>query len=99
MLGARARAGHDWDRRAIIRRFHRRGSTMHPERKIVTSGPENSETPLESIASWVTPNRLFFVRNHFEVPPDASPQSWELILEGLVARPMRWTFAQLAAMP
>jgi DMSO/TMAO reductase YedYZ molybdopterin-dependent catalytic subunit len=72
---------------------------MHAERKMVTSGPENSETPLESIASWVTPNRLFFVRNHFAVPAVANPQSWEVQLEGLVTRPGRWTFDQLAAMP
>src|SRR5262249_57021176 len=37
-------------------------------RKVVTAWPENSETPLESIQGWVTPNRLFFVRNHFEAP-------------------------------
>lgn len=72
---------------------------MHPERKIVTSGPENSETPLEHVASWVTPNRLFFVRNHFEPPVVQDPQAWQLTLEGLVAKPARWSFAQLAAMP
>lgn len=72
---------------------------MHSERKIVTSGPENSETPLEHVASWVTPNRLFFVRNHFEPPAAADAQAWEITLEGLVNRPAKWTFAQLAAMP
>src|ERR1044071_1936699 len=72
---------------------------MHSERKIVTSGPENSETPLEQVTSWVTPNRLFFVRNHFEPPVVRDAPSWGLTLEGLVARPGRWTFAELAAMP
>jgi DMSO/TMAO reductase YedYZ molybdopterin-dependent catalytic subunit len=71
---------------------------MHSERKIVTASPENSETPLEGVASWVTPNRLFFVRNHFAVPA-IDAQKWELTLDGLVARPAKWTFAQLAAMP
>ena len=28
---------------------------MSEERKIVTEIPENSETPLESVRSWVTP--------------------------------------------
>ena len=41
---------------------------MSEQRKFVTTAPENSETPLESVRSWVTPNRLFFVRNHFAVP-------------------------------
>jgi DMSO/TMAO reductase YedYZ molybdopterin-dependent catalytic subunit len=74
-------------------------ATMHPERIIVTSGPENSETPLNQVTSWVTPNRLFFVRNHFEPPAVRNPEAWELTLEGLVARPARWTLAQLAALP
>jgi DMSO/TMAO reductase YedYZ molybdopterin-dependent catalytic subunit len=65
---------------------------------MVTTSPENSETPLDDIASWVTPNRLFFVRNHFNVP-NADRDRWELVLEGLVGRPQRWTFADLAGMP
>src|SRR5258708_23894529 len=43
-------------------------SPQTEQRKVVTAFPENSETPLESVQSWVTPNRLFFVRNHFDVP-------------------------------
>ncbi len=71
---------------------------MNSERKIVTASPENSETPLDNVASWVTPTRLFFVRNHFAVPA-IDAQKWELTLDGLVARPAKWTFPQLAAMP
>jgi DMSO/TMAO reductase YedYZ molybdopterin-dependent catalytic subunit len=65
---------------------------------MVTTSPENSETPLDSVASWVTPNRLFFVRNHFSIP-SVNRDRWELVLEGMVSRSGRWTFAQLAAMP
>ncbi len=72
---------------------------MESTRKIVTSSPENSETPLDSVASWVTPNRLFFVRNHFDPPAAADRATWEVSLDGLVARPLQWTFAQLAALP
>src|SRR4051812_23102277 len=71
---------------------------MEPQRRIVTASPENSETPLDDVAGWVTPNRLFFVRNHFNVPA-IDRDTWELVLEGLVARPKRWTLAELAAMP
>ena len=71
---------------------------MEPQRKTVTASPENSETPLDAVASWVTPNRLFFVRNHFAVPA-GDRATWSLALEGLVAKPLRWTFVQLAAMP
>ena len=67
-------------------------------RKVVTAWPENSETPLESIQGWVTPNRLFFVRNHFEAPTiDLS--SWRLRVEGRIERPAEWTWEQLLALP
>ena len=50
---------------------------MTEDRRIVTEVPENSETPLENLRSWVTPNRLFFVRNHFPVP-SLDPATWQL---------------------
>ena len=71
---------------------------MEYQRKTVTLSPENSETPLDSVASWVTPTRLFFVRNHFPVP-EVDAATWELAIEGLVSRPQRWSFAALSAMP
>ena len=58
---------------------------MAEQRRIVTAVPENSETPLESIRSWVTPNRLFFVRNHFEVPA-LELTGWRLHVGGCVAQ-------------
>src|SRR5579885_291047 len=71
---------------------------MPEQRRFVTATPENSETPLESVRSWVTPTRLFFVRNHFAVP-DIDLASWRLRVEGLVARPMSWTWDELADLP
>src|SRR5262249_29224381 len=71
---------------------------MPEQRKFVTAAPENSETPLESVRSWVTPTRLFFVRNHFPVP-DIDPSTWRLRVEGRVARPTAWTFDDLSALP
>src|SRR5262245_18513538 len=71
---------------------------MPEQRKVVTATPENSETPLESIRSWVTPTRLFFVRNHFPVP-DVDADTWHLSVEGCVERPRRWTLDELTALP
>jgi DMSO/TMAO reductase YedYZ molybdopterin-dependent catalytic subunit len=67
-------------------------------RKVVTAFPENSETPLESIQGWVTPNRLFFVRNHFDVPR-VDVNAWRLSVGGLVREPAEWTWEELAALP
>lgn len=71
---------------------------MADGRKFVTTAPENSETPLESSRSWVTPNRLFFVRNHFAVP-QIDLGEWRLSMEGLVAQPCQWTYEELCEMP
>src|SRR5882762_6782276 len=71
---------------------------MPEQRKVVTAVPENSETPLEGVRSWVTPNRLFFVRNHFVVP-EIKLADWRLSLDGLVARPRQWTYDELCEMP
>jgi DMSO/TMAO reductase YedYZ molybdopterin-dependent catalytic subunit len=71
---------------------------MPEQRKVVTEAPENSETPLEAVRSWVTPNRLFFVRNHFEMPA-TSAAAWRLTVEGCVARRAEWTWDELNGLP
>jgi DMSO/TMAO reductase YedYZ molybdopterin-dependent catalytic subunit len=71
---------------------------MDEQRHVVTAEPENSETPLESLRSWVTANRLFFVRNHFGVPA-VDRDTWRLSIAGLVSRPLEITWDQLAGMP
>lgn len=71
---------------------------MPEQRKIVTAAPENSETPLAEARSWVTPNRLFFVRNHFDVPP-VDLKTWRLTVEGCVERPRAWSWDELCELP
>src|SRR5947209_9896784 len=75
-----------------------RNRFMAEQRKIVTAQPENSETPLETVRGWVTPNRLFFVRNHFPLP-DVTAQTWRLRVEGCVRAPFELTFDDLAGLP
>lgn len=71
---------------------------MHEQRKVVVDTPENSETPLDSVQSWVTPTRLFFVRNHFPVP-EINVEHWSLRIEGLVDSPREWTWKELMDLP
>ncbi len=71
---------------------------MAEQRRVVTAAPENSETPLESARGWVTPTRLFFVRNHFPVP-DVDVNSWRLSVEGKVGKPRHWTWEELTELP
>src|SRR4029079_337517 len=67
------------------------GCRMSEQRKVVTQSPENSETPLADVHGWVTPTRLFFVRNHFDVP-EIDAQSWRLSVGGCVGRPLELTW-------
>lgn len=71
---------------------------MSDGRKFITQAPENSETPLDKARGWVTPNRLFFVRNHFEVP-QIDLDTWRLGLSGCVRQACEWTWDDLSAMP
>jgi DMSO/TMAO reductase YedYZ molybdopterin-dependent catalytic subunit len=71
---------------------------MTAERRVLSQAPENSETPLEAMRSWVTPRGLFFVRNHFDVP-QVDAAAWRLAVEGAVEHPAEWTIDDLAALP
>src|SRR5262245_34882379 len=71
---------------------------MLEQRKVVTAMPENSETPLENVRSWVTPTRLFFVRNHFEAPA-MNLDNWRLHVGGCVDRPLELSWDELCALP
>src|SRR4051794_37476825 len=71
---------------------------MTEQRKIVTAVPENSETPLEEVRSWVTPTRMFFVRNHFAAPQIALQDS-RLQVGGWVSQPLTLTWQELTALP
>ncbi|MCI0742264.1 MAG: sulfite oxidase [Gemmataceae bacterium] len=71
---------------------------MPEQRKTVTSLPENSETPLDELRGWLTPTRLFFVRNHFDMP-HVSQASWRLQVGGCVKQPLSLTYEDLQALP
>ncbi|MCI0422281.1 MAG: sulfite oxidase [Acidobacteria bacterium] len=71
---------------------------MAIHRPIVTHDPENSETPLGEMRSWVTPNVFFFVRNHFD-EPDVAASAWRLQVHGQVRAPRVWMWEELVALP
>ncbi len=55
------------------------------------------ECPFELLTD-ITPNDLFYVRNHFP-PPEIQLESWMLPIEGTVAKTLNLTYADLRAMP
>jgi DMSO/TMAO reductase YedYZ molybdopterin-dependent catalytic subunit len=71
---------------------------MTEQRQVITAVPENSETPRDSVRSWVTPTRLFFVRNHFAAPT-LDLATWRLTVQGRVKSPRVWTWDELIELP
>src|SRR5688500_10847726 len=63
----------------------------------ILSRPANFATPIDSLASLVTPTPLFFVRNHFSVP--APDRQRPLRIGGLVRTPLELTVEQLRSFP
>jgi DMSO/TMAO reductase YedYZ molybdopterin-dependent catalytic subunit len=71
---------------------------MAEQLKVVTQSPQNAETPLGDVHGWVTPTRLFFVRNHFDIP-QLDVSTWRLSVGGCVSRPLELTWNELNEMP
>jgi DMSO/TMAO reductase YedYZ molybdopterin-dependent catalytic subunit len=71
---------------------------MTVQQKVLSTTPENRETPLTEVLSWVTPNKWFFVRSHYETPAiDIS--TWHLALGGCVERTLELTWDEIESMP
>jgi sulfite oxidase len=58
----------------------------------------DAETPLDALTTYLTPNDLFFVRNHWN-PQYAARHGWELVVDGEVEKPLRLTPEDLRRMP
>jgi DMSO/TMAO reductase YedYZ molybdopterin-dependent catalytic subunit len=60
--------------------------------------PLNLESPLYALEKFLTPNELFYVRNHFSTPK-LDARSYELRIHGAVAQPLTIRFEELCRMP
>jgi len=71
----------------------------HPELIVREREPLNGGPPAHLITrSHVTPNDLFFVRNHAPVP-DINPDEYRLEIDGLVDKPLNLSLAELTDLP
>ncbi len=64
----------------------------------VVDYPFNAETPLPALTTELTPTNLFYVRNHFDVPP-INPFTWRLQVSGLVKKPLTLALKDLQTLP
>jgi sulfite oxidase len=58
----------------------------------------DAETPLDALVTYLTPNDLFFVRQHW-IPMYPGLKTWALTVDGEVETPLQLTLADLKRMP
>src|SRR5919108_2301679 len=60
--------------------------------------PNNLETPLDQVDSYLTPTALFYIRSHFPAPK-LELASYQLRIDGAVRNPFSLSYKQLRDMP
>ena len=70
------------------------------EKNLVTieREPQIGEMPQPALDAWITPNPLFYVRNHFSTP-SIRRDDWTLTIDGLVSSPAKLTLERLKSLP
>jgi DMSO/TMAO reductase YedYZ molybdopterin-dependent catalytic subunit len=63
-----------------------------------SQNPDNLEFPFNSLNSVITPNNLFYVRNHFAAP-QINGNDWRLRVAGAVTNELTLTLKDLRGMP
>lgn len=72
-----------------------RSTFENPEREY---GRHYSLTPLQDLYGTITPSDLHYERHHGGIPL-IDPQNYELLIHGMVDRPMKFTLADLKRFP
>jgi DMSO/TMAO reductase YedYZ molybdopterin-dependent catalytic subunit len=60
--------------------------------------PVNLESPFSSLETFITPNELFYIRNHFAMP-QVDVAAYRLRVGGAVERPIEISYDELRSMP
>lgn len=68
------------------------------EQPLRKASATSSQTPLQDLYGMITPSDLHFERHHAGVPA-IDPQRYELLIHGMVDRPMVFTLADLKRFP
>jgi sulfane dehydrogenase subunit SoxC len=74
------------------------GTRSKFESPVKTPSDISSRTPLQDLYSTITPSDLHYERHHAGVP-EIDPKKYELLIHGLVERPMKFTLAELKRFP
>lgn len=70
----------------------------HPSLLVRTQKPFNAEAPKQILSEFITPNDLFYVRNHLPVP-DIKPEEYFLEVGGEGVEPIKLSLEDLKKLP
>lgn len=70
----------------------------HPDTLVRQERPFNAGPPPQHLRRFVTPVEHFFVRNHGDVP-QVDPDSFRLVLNGRIRKPLRISLDELRRLP
>jgi len=81
--------------------------SRHVTSKRISDGGNNSSfdsefntlSPIQNQVGIITPSALHFNSSHGASPPDIDPDEHELMIHGMVDRPLKFTMADLKRMP
>ncbi len=78
-------------------------NTVKGKEKLIVRSlrPEDLETPVGLLNTWITPNDLFYVRHHTNAAriDEQAGKAWKVDVDGEVERPMAITLDELKKMP
>ena len=73
---------------------------MKKKMRVMTEKPLNAETPIESLRTWTTDNKVFFKRNQGKImDKPVALSEWQLAVEGLVDRRLTLSFEDIRRLP
>lgn len=82
----------------LARELGERSRFEEPRRTFFSSSRNASNTPLQDLEGIITPADLHFERHHGGIP-EIDPDSYSLLIHGMVERPRTFTLAELKRFP
>ena len=74
-------------------------ATATPQLIPTNEGGRSLAAPPKALQQTITPNELFYVRNHWKGAPAIDMATYRLVVDGEVEHPLSLSYAELQAMP